>query len=191
MFPVKCRPFSWNFITSCVNFWSAGCWNYTSPTRWMCVIYIYIYMYIYIYIYICKTHTSQCSPSWTRTHSHSCVCSFLGEHSLYSYCIKTRTWNKVPSGGIFVSVATHEVSVLFESRMYTRISRSTPVSVKTHSFFLPAFALQSSSRNSSPAPDLLCFMLIVTRVSSSGGVLLFTDAGFYNIMQHVLWHTII
>ena len=36
--------------------------------------------------------------------------------------------------------------------------------------FTPAFALRSSGKNCSPAPDLVFFKLIITRVFSSGGV---------------------
>ena len=51
------------------------------------------------------------------------------------------------------------------------------MSVKKTLLFRRAFALQSSSRNWYPAPDLVFFKLISWRVFFSGRVLFFTDTG--------------
>ena len=52
-----------------------------------------------------------------------------------------------------------------------------PVSAEKNTPFVQALAVQSCSRNCSPAPDLVFFKLSFPRVLFSGGVFLFTDTG--------------
>ena len=59
--------------------------------------------------------------------------------------------------------------------------------VKKNTPFLPAFALQNSSINPSPAPELELLKLIFARVFFSGGVFVQTPVGLDTRQRGVLW----
>ena len=130
-------------------------------------MHIYIYMYMYSYIYICWNPGEIMAKFWNgkSTNIHN---SLSPQYSMM--------WCDVPQyKTMWYGATQYDCYVMWDVRLcygmiwYEMIEYNRRLRKKQHNLML-SLALQSSSKNCYPAPDLMSCRLVVPCFLFSGGV---------------------
>ena len=124
-------------------------------------MYMGMYGCVYIYIYICgDTHICRYIHTLIYIYIYTCVYIYIDICTLTYIYIYIYT---------YIYIYVHNIYIYIYIYIYICIHIYIGVCEQTH-VFVPALALQSRSRNLSPAPDLVLFKPTFQCVFFSGGV---------------------